>query len=99
MKHKLKIFKMTAIPTPSCMRLNPANDVVQHLESWQHRCIKCMMNIRYSTHENVSNTELRKKTRFRTRHDLLREHNARAREERLPRRMLTGQLGKTRPRG
>ena len=64
------------------------------------------MNIRYSTHGNVSNTELRKKTRLRTIHDLLRErrlrwfgHAARLDEERLPRKMLTGQLGRTRPRG
>ena len=64
-----------------------------------------MMNIRYSTHGNTSNTELRKKTRLRTIHDLRERrlrwfgHAARMDEERLPCKMLTGQLGRTRPRG
>ena len=108
MKYKLKIFKMTAIPTLlyGSEVWAPTKDEIRRLESWQHRCIRYMKNIRYSTHGNVSNTELRKKAGLRTIHDLLRErrlrwvgHAVRMNKERMPHKMLTGQLGRTRPLG
>ena len=42
MKHKLKIFKMTTIPTLlyGSEVWAPAKDEIQRLESWQHRCIR-----------------------------------------------------------
>ena len=108
MRYKLKIFKLTAIPTLlyGSEVWAPTKDEISRLESWQHRCIRYMMNIRYSTHGNVSSTELRKKTGLRTIHSLLRErrwkwlgHAARMNEERVPRKMLTGQLGRKRRLG
>ena len=42
MKYKLKIFKMTAIPTLlyGSEVWAPSKDEVQRLESWQHKCIR-----------------------------------------------------------
>ena len=108
MCHKLKIFRMTALPTllygSEIWALT--RDEILRLESWQHRCIRYMMGIRYSKHGNVPGSELRQKCRLPTIERLLRErrlrwfgHAARMGEDRLPRKMLTARLGTRRPRG
>ena len=99
---------MTALPTLlyGSEIWAPSKDEVQHLESWQNRCMRYMMGIRYSTHGHVSGSELRKQCKQQKIETLLREgrlrwfgHAARMDEERLPRKMLTARLGTRHPNG
>ena len=108
LRHKVKIFKMTAIPTLlyGSEVWAPSKDELQRLESWQNKCMRYMLGIIYVKHGNVSGTELRRKTKLRKIEDHLRTrrlrwlgHAARMVADRLPRKMLTGQLGRKRPRG
>ena len=106
--YKLKVFKMTALPTllygSEIWALK--QDEIQRLESWQNRCLRYMLRIRYKTHGYVSGSELRKKCRLRTIEACLRTnrlrwfgHAARMSPERIPRKMITGHLGSKRPPG
>ena len=100
-------MKMNAIPTflygSELWALS--KDEIKRLETWQNNCMRYMMGIWYSKHENFPTTVLRRKCKLRTIEELLRTrrlrwfgHAARMSPERLPRKMITGQLGRTRPR-
>ena len=99
---------MTAIPTLlfGSEIWSPSKDEVQRLESWQKRCLRYLLGIRYSTHGNVSYSELLQRCRLPKIETRLREnrlrwfgHAARMSEDRLPRKMLTARLGTRRPVG
>ena len=84
----------------------PSKDELQRLETWQNKCMRYMLGIRYSTHGHVPSSELRRKCKLRKIEDHLRVrrlrwfgHAARMNEEHLPKKMLTGQLGRTRQVG
>ena len=72
--HKLKIFKMTAIPTLlyGSEIWSPTRDEISRLESWQNRCMKYMLGIFYRKHGNVSGAKLRQKCRLHKIEKLLR---------------------------
>ena len=104
----MKVFKTTALPTLlyGSEVWAPSKDEIQRLEVWQNSCMRYMLGIRFSKHGNVSSSELRRRCRLQKVEDLLRArrlrwfgHAARMDEERLPRKMLTGQLGRKRPVG
>ena len=108
MCHKLKIFKMTAIPTLlyGSEIWSPTRDEIIRLESWQNRCMRNMLGIFYRTHGNVSGAELRRRCRLPKIEKLLRVrrlrwfgHVARMDKDRLPRKMLTAFIGTKRPKG
>ena len=108
LRQKVKVFKVTAIPTLlyGSEVWAPSKDEVQRLESWQNRSMRYMMGIIYSKHGHVPSAELRRKCKLRKIEDLLRTrrlrwfgHAARMNPERLPKKMLTGQLGRRRPVG
>ena len=82
------------------------DDEISRLESWQHRCLRYMMGIKYHIHGNVPGSELRNKckvakisTQLRTNRLRWFGHAARMPPERIPRKMLTAHLGRTRPKG
>ena len=108
LRHKVKVFKMTALPTLlyGSEVWAPSKDEIKRLETWQNDCMRYMMGIWYSKHGNVPTDELRRKCKLRKVEELLRirrlrwlGHAARMSPDRLPKKMLTGQLGRTRPRG
>jgi sorting nexin-29 len=108
LRYKLRMFKTTALPTLlyGSETWSPDRDELRRLESWQHRCIRYMMGIRYETHGHVSNSSLRQKCRLPKLENVLRKkrlrwfgHAARMDSSRLPRKMLTAHLGKNRPHG
>ena len=107
-RSKVLIFKITAIPTLlyGSEIWSPTTDEIQRLESWQNRCLRYMLGIRYSTHGHVPSYDLRRKCRLPKIETRLRQgrlrwfgHAARMSAERLPRKMLTARLGTNRPRG
>ena len=108
LRHKIAIFKMTAIPTllDGSEIWSPSADEVQRLESWQKRCLRYMLGIRYSTHGHVPYNEVLQRCKLPKIATRLREsrlrwfgHAARMSEDRLPRKMLTARLGTKRPVG
>ena len=75
-------------------------DELSRLESWQNRCMRYMLGIRYKVHGYVSGSELRQKCRMPKIETLLRTsrlrwfgHAARMPPERVPRKMITAHLG------
>ena len=102
------MYKTTALPVLlyGSETWAPNRAELRRLESWQHRCIRYMMGIRYETHGHVSNSSLRQKCRLPKIADMLRRnrlrwfgHAARMSSDRLPRKMLTAHLGANRPSG
>ena len=67
LRHKVKVFKMTAIPTLlyGSEILAPLKDEIKRLETWQKNCMRYMMGIWYSKHGNVHSAELRRKCKLR----------------------------------
>ena len=108
LRYKVRMYKTTALPVLlyGSETWSPNRDELRRLESWQHRCIRYMMGIRYETHGHVSNSSLRQKCRLPKIADMLRRnrlrwfgHAARMSSDRLPRKMLTAHLGTNRPSG
>ena len=108
LRHKVKVFRVTALATLlyGSEIWAPSKDEIQRLESWQNRSMRYMLGIYYSKHGHVAGAELRRRCRLRRVEDLLRNrrlrwfgHAARMDTKRLPRKMLTGQLGRKRPLG
>ena len=76
---------------------------MQRLETWQNKCMRYMLGIRYSIHGHVPSSELRRKCKLRKIEEHLRVrrlrwfgHAARMNDDRLPKKMLTAQLGRSR---
>ena len=95
---------MTALPTllygSDIWSLN--KDELSRLASWQNRCMRYMLGIRYKLHEFVSGNELRQKCRLPKIETLLRTSRLRwfgMQPERVPRKMITAHLGAQYPVG
>ena len=108
--NKCRVFKATVIPTLlyGAETWAPNRDQARRLETFQHRCIRYMMGIRYATHGHVSNSTLRQKchlprieTLTRTRRLAWLGHIGRMSETRLPKCALYSRPAdkKTRPGG
>ena len=108
LKNKIRIFRPTVIETllHGAETWALKREDVRRLESFQHRCIRYILGVRFQTHGNVSNSGLRKKCRLPKIETLLRTrrlrwlgHVARMPETRLPRKALFSIPCSTRPKG
>ena len=107
-KTKVRLFNTTVMPSLlyGSETWAPLQSQVRRLETFQMRCLRYILGIRYATHGNVSHKRVRRRTNVRPIADVLRVnrlrwlgHLARMSKERLPLKALCSRLDGNRPRG